>query len=284
MKLLNFKDSVAELDLPTLNNTAKYQGVKGNLPKSRPIEHAQFLHEIIENIERNTNLKTELSPIYASERQAMRVMWEGDPAACPVENYLIQRIATRIQLKDNFNKMNSSVGISYTEKGIQICYGINVQVCSNMLIWGGNLMSTFGQNKMPYDRMLDAFDDWMLRHEEKRDKNKEIIIALKNREVSDQELFEVLGKLAYSAERSNHIGGNGSSLNNTQVSRLIDNIYDEGTANGELVTRSAWDLTQWGTNNLKADQEARDLTKIYDTTHKFSNTIVEQFLPEINLN
>jgi len=281
MDKIEFKDGVGIVDLPTLERTARYEGIRGNLPKTRPIEHHQLIRNVLDNIKSNISHGVVTDPIYASERQAMRVMWNGEKEECPVENYLIQRLVTKIMIGDTEKGLNSAVAISYTEKGIQIAFGTNVHSCTNLMIWGQNLMSTFGHNKVNYDAMMDAFDDWMKRFEEKRAFSLDVIAQLKKRKVKEPELFEMLGKLIYEAERSNYSGGNGSSLNVSQTLRLIDN-YEKEREEKKVVT--AWDICNWGTNGLKPEQDAKDLTQIYDTTHKFSNTIAGHFLPELNLN
>ena len=198
MSTLKFKGNVATLDLPTLDRTVKYEMAKGGLPRNRPIEHFKLIRDIQSNIKGNTKLDSTIDTIYTSERQAMRVMYEG-------------------------NEFKAAVGISYTDRGIQLAFGTHVNVCSNMMIWGQNFMSTYGANKVGFNVMMDAFDDWMKRFDEKRKQDMEIINALKKRKVKENELFEVLGRLIHGAERGNNSNSDGSSLNVSQTLRLIDN-------------------------------------------------------------
>ena len=281
MNKLDFKGNVATLDLPTLDRTVKYEMAKGGLPRNRPIEHFKLIRDIQSNIKGNTKLDSTIDTIYTSERQAMRVMYEGDPETCPVENYLLQRIATKLLINDESNGFRGAVGISYTDRGIQLAFGTHVSVCSNMMIWGQNFMSTYGANKVGFNVMMDAFDDWMKRFDEKRNQDMSIIKALKKRKVKENELFEVLGRLIHGAERGNNSNSDGSSLNVSQTLRLIDN-YEKERQGKDTIT--AWDITNWGTNNLKPDQDGGDLTSIYNTTHKFSNVIAEHFIKDLILN
>ena len=281
MSTLKFKGNVATLDLPTLDRTVKYEMAKGGLPRNRPIEHFKLIRDIQSNIKDNTKLDSTIDTIYTSERQAMRVMYEGDPEDCPIENYLLQRVVTKLLINDDSNGFRGAVGISYTDRGIQLAFGTHVNVCSNMMIWGQNFMSTFGTNKVGFNVMMDAFDDWMKRFDEKRNQDMNIIKALKKRKVKENEMFEILGRLIHAAERGNSSKSDGSSLNVSQTLRLIDN-YEKERQGKDTIT--AWDITNWGTNNLKPDQDGGDLTSIYNTTHKFSNVIAEHFIKDLILN
>ena len=281
MNTLKFKSNVAELDLPTLERTVKYEMGKGGLPKNRPIEHFKLITDLQNNIQDNTKLEAEIDTIYTSERQAMQIMHDGDKENCPIEKYLLQRIATKLTVDDKNKGYKAAVGISYTDRGIQVAFGTHVNVCSNLMVWGPNFMSTYGGNKVGFSIMMDAFDDWMKRFQEKRESDYEIIKALQNREVKENEMFEVLGRLIHAAERGNGPKSDGSSLNVSQTLRLIDNYETERQGKDKI---TAWDITNWGTNNLKPHLDGGDLTSIYNTTHKFSNVIAKHFLEDINLN
>lgn len=284
MNTLKFKNNIAELDLPTLEKTVKYEMAKGGLPRNRPIEHYKLITRLKDNIQDNTKLEAKIDTIYTSERQAKQIMFDGE-GECPIENYLLERVVTKLLVEDKVKGYKAAVGLSYTDRGIQVAFGTHVNVCSNLMVWGDNFMSTFGSNKVPFDIMMDAFDDWMKRFQEKREQDHVIIKALQKRNVKENELFEVLGRLIHSAERGNSTKDDGS-LNVSQTLRLIDNYEKERQAKidrgNEKIT--AWDITNWGTNNLKPQIDGGDLTSIYNTTHKFSNVIAKHFLLDLNLN
>lgn len=285
METINFVDGLAELNLSTLQRSTSYELAKGGLPKNRPTEHYQLINDLSSLIKDNTKLTTELESIYATEKNSLRVMYKGDKDKCPVENYLIQRIFTKINIVEpNQKNINVAIALSYHEMGIDIAYGINVSVCKNLLIFGQNHLSTYGHNKIPYNKVLDVIDDWLKRYEEKKQYDYNIVETLQKRKVKDKELFEILGKLIYQAERNNTYHQNGSSLNVSQTLRLIDNYNIKFIDTDKKRTITAFDLLQWGTNNLKPNQDGKDLTKIIDTSNKFSNFIVTELCPEINLN
>ena len=132
METLTFENNIATLDLPTLERTAKYEMARGGLPKNRPTEHFKLISDISSNIEKNTKLETKIDVIYTSERQAMQIMHDKTDGDCPIEKYLLQRITTKLLVLDGQKETTAAVGVSYTDKGIQIVFGSQVNVCSNL--------------------------------------------------------------------------------------------------------------------------------------------------------
>ena len=45
-------------------------------------------------------MEAKIDTIYTSERQAMQIMHDGDKENCPIEKYLLQRIATKLTVDD----------------------------------------------------------------------------------------------------------------------------------------------------------------------------------------
>lgn len=282
--ILKFENNLAEINLDTLKSTASYEMARGGLRKSAPIEHHELIHNLCSKVLAITKFKPVLDTIYATEKNTLRVMWKGKKEECPVENHLVQRILTRIDIiEPDQKKLNVSIAVAYHETGIQIAYGTNVQVCKNLLIFGSNRVSTYGQDKVPFDKLMDVIDDWLRRYDEKKERDYDIIEVLQKRKVKDTELLTILGKLIYQAERNNTFHKNGAPLNVSQTLRLIDN-YNIEITNKISKSITAFNLLQWGTNNLKPNQDGRDLTQTIDTSNKFSNFIVKELCPEINLN
>ena len=180
MNTLKFENNIAELDLSTLERTVKYEMAKGGLPVNRPMEHYKLITSLKDNIQDNTKLEAKIDTIYTSERQAKQIMFDGK-GECPIENYLLERVVTKLLVEDKHKGYKAAIGLSYTDKGIQVAFGTHVNVCSNLLVWGPNFMSTFGANKVKFSIMMDAFDDWMKRFQEKREQDYSIVKALQKK-------------------------------------------------------------------------------------------------------
>lgn len=277
MNTLSFEKGVSTLDLDTLKRTAKYEMAKGSLPTNRPIEHHNLLSELMHKIGGyNTGITAELEDIYAAESMAMRVMHAGKKEDCPVENYLLQRLTTRIHLKHpDDNEFNMAVGISYNEKGITMAFGPNVWVCANQNVFGNNIMQTYGKEKIPFDKMMDLFNEWMMSFDHMRTEDYKMINNMKETTVGREAVDVLYGKLIHSAVRQNMDSKEVAPLNQSQVADFIRASYSEEYEVPATEEVSVWDLQQMGTSILKPNKS--DLVSLLPTVNNFSNFVINEF-------
>lgn len=274
---LQFEKGVAELDLATLKRTAKYELAKGSLPASRPIEHAHLIENLCNIASKVPNIQVDVEKIYAAEGQAMRVMWQGKKDECPVENYLIQRITNRIHLKHvSDNEFNMAIGLSYNEKGISMAFGSNVWVCSNQNVFGDNIMHTFGgDRKVPFDKMLEIFNKWMLDFNKYRDFDYQMIEKMKSTPIQENAKQVLYGKLIDAAVLQNIDAKISAPLNQTQVADFIRASYSPEYAIPSDRSATVWDMQQMGTSILKP--KTSDMVSLLESQNNFSNFIIKEF-------
>ncbi len=265
------------MDLSTLARTAKYELAKGSLPASRPIEHYQLLDNLTNIASKIPNVRVEQEDIYAAEAQAMRVMWSGAKNECPVENYLIQRITTRIHLKyASDSDMNMAIGVSYNEKGISMAFGSNVWVCSNQNIFGDNIMHTFGgDRKVPFEKMMELFHKWMLDFNMYRDQDYKMVEKMKERTIEENAKQLLYGKLIDKAVLQNLDTKQSAPLNQTQVADFIRASYSPEYLIPDTRPANVWDLHQMGTSILKP--KTSDMVSLLQNQNDFSNFIINEF-------
>lgn len=274
---LTFDKGVAELDLDTLKRTAKYELAKGALPTARPVEHGALLDALTHIASLVPGISLELDKIYAAESMAMRVMYQGDKNACPIENYLLQRLTARIDLSHSSDTdFNMAIGVAYNEKGISLAFGTNVRVCSNQNIFGENIMHTFGgDRKVPFDKMIEVFGKWMLEFNKYRDNDYELIEKMKRTEIEGNAKQILYGKLIDKAVVQNMDSKVKAPLNITQVADFIRTSYspEYKVADDKLAT--VWDMQQMGTAILKP--KTTDMVSLLESQNNFSNFIVNEF-------
>lgn len=276
MNTILFDKGLATLDRTTLRNSASYELAKGLLPMSRPVPHHQLLNDLIGIAAGVNGITIEEEPIYATEAQSMRVMWAGKKEECPIENYLIQRLATRFHLRTDEDKdFNMAVGVAYNEKGISLAFGANVRVCSNQNIFGENIMHTFGgDRKVPYSKMMEVFQHWMNEFESKRFDDYELISSMQKREITEDGKQLLFGKLIENATRANMRHDVIAPLNVTQVGDFIRASYSpEYQVTERLAT--VWDLQQMGTSILKPT--TTDLVTMFESNHSFNQFLLTEF-------
>ena len=284
MKTLTFDELVASVDRDTLAQTAKLELVNGGLPKSRPVEHFQVLNDFEDIIDKSKILKNaELvaDPIYISKRHAARVNYEGDPELCPINKYLCRRLITRYTITRGFHDsdatpnddFSTSIGIAYTENGIQVAYGMNVSICSNMTIFGGNVYKTYGRGKLDYETILDVVNSKISNHEKYLEENISAVRSLKGRIVDEKRRDKIFGKLIQQATLLQNQGvNNRPPLNITQCVNMIRESRDSKT-NPMTSENTMWDVLQWGTAILKPKNN--DMETLLPHIQHFSNYIYE---------
>ena len=279
MNTIKFNEGIAKLDFDTLKRTAGYEMAKGGLPKNRPLEHHQLIDMLADKANSIKNSSVSIDPIYCTEKQALRVMWAGNKDECPVENHLIQRLTTRIQIKSKSDKeMNMAIGLSYNEKGITIAFGANIWICSNQNVFGENLMSTYTagrKEKMPFEKIMDVFNAWMTNFEAKKESDYKKIELMNNTIVERKELKLLYGELIESAVLSNLEGSYNAPMNQTQVAEFIRQAHSEKyeVPVGEEI--KLWDLNQMGTEVLKPHYN--DFTTSYQVLNNFNNFLLDKY-------
>ncbi len=273
MSILNFEKGLATISRETLSKSASYELAKGTMPAARPISHHELLDKIVQRAAK-LNITVTEDPIYATESQSMRVMWPGKKEECPIENYLIQRLVTRIQLKTNSDTdMNMAIGIGYNEKGITMAFGPNIWVCQNQNVFGQNIMHTFGgDRKVPFDKMMEVFEKWMLEFDHKRDADYLLIERMKAREIQEDAKQLLYGKLINAAVLQNMDTKQEAPLNQTQVADFIRASY---SPEYKTECTTVWDLQQMGTSVLKP--RSTDLVTIYQDNNSFNKFLLNEF-------
>lgn len=276
MKTLNFENGIAEMDLPTLHKTVDYEMAKGSLPKTRPLHHSNLITQLHDEINRVDGVSIVQDPIYATEKQAMRVMWPHKDKECPVENLLIQRLITNIGLKVKGEKeMSMNIALSYHERGIALAFGPKVWACSNLCVFGDNVMRTYGSDKVPFDTMIDNFKGWMARFGEMRDQDFGMVEKMKAREIEENAKDLVFGKLIHNAVLMNMDSKHEAPLNQTQVADFVRASYSDEYQVPANRKTNVWDLLQMSTNALKPQNT--DMTQLIDYDQRITNFLVEEF-------
>jgi len=272
-----WKDSYAELDVPTLKRTVRYELAKGGLRKAAPIEHFQLLENIVEMTQIATKREVQLDPIICTEAQALRMMWAGKREECPAENYLIQRLLTRIQIQDENEDLNMSIAVAYNESGIQVAFGTNVRICTNLNIFGGTLWSTYGsRNKVPFDKGMEVLKSWLASFNLIRNTNIDTIEKLQKTIIMPNEIEQFEGKLLQNAVLSNNGKAVDAPLNVTEVCRMVEEIDKERSKKQDSGNDfTAWDLTNTGTAVLKP--KTSNMIDLLDSTERFNSTILQYF-------
>lgn len=276
-RILNFVDKHIAINLPTLKATARYENAKGGLPSVRPVEHHELLDTVkgmftdIVGLQEYNLVEHE---IFAYEGTALRLNWPkgNDPTTCPTENYLIGRILTKFSfpsIEGKDNEQDQSIAIGYHEKGIDIAFGPNVRVCSNMNIFGGKLISTYGgKQATPFDKMIEVLKSWFYEFKQHELNDYLTIQQLKETTLDYPQIVNLIGNAYINARAKNKGLIKNDWMNEATVGKMTDYIYSKRDE-----VKTAWDLTQIGTNLLKPG--GNDLMTMLKVNRNWNDFVVE---------
>lgn len=269
-----------DISLGLLKQTASLADpFSGLLPNSRPIEHWQLIEQISETVDK-AKLKYKLDPIWISKGESKKIrQLDPDNVGIP-ESYLFQRLVTRINiLTPDFvqHGVNTSIAIGYTERGIQIAFGANVKICSNMCIFGGNLMHTYGDNKMRYDKMMQLVEKNIQELDSIAKRDFHILDRFRDTPINQQEMITSIGELHIQAVQGTYFGGQ-SPLNIGQVSNLTKGLVKLTpdiltTSNDNII--SLFDFYNMGTEILHPSKT--EITTLLPDTLQWGNYLTNRY-------
>jgi hypothetical protein len=268
---------MAVLDLATLEETGEFGNIKGELPRSRPIEHYKFIQGCLKTFE-HFNVVSKLEPILAHGKSIHVHRDKGLSVdhSYPLDRYLIQRFVTSIQFTDPDDEdMSMALAISFNEKGLAVAFGPKVWACANQMIFGENLLKTYGPNKMEWKKILDHLRLWAREYNEHRNKDYKMIHTLKNTELPRDCVDNLYGKLFKEAVLTNFGASDAGILNQSQCAEFVRASVSseyEVPLDREI---TAWDLMQMGTSVIKP--EKADMASILDVQSGFTKFIYDEY-------
>lgn len=288
MDFLTFdtENKSATIELNDLDRTIKLEDAGGKLTASSPVHHAELIKNVIELSHKHLGQGIEpiLTPMVIKQGNSKRIQWKGEADKCPMENYLIERLVAKIQFKGSGQfadiptaKGTMAVGISYTEKGIQMAFGHNVNICQNLNVFGDNVFSTYGDknSRVPFDKGMQLLESWMQNFDQHREMNKVSIEKLMNRVITDDERLRIFGKI-YEMAILKNAGMNeiDNPLNVTECNKMVTAGFSQIT-NKEKAPITAWDLTNWATSVLKP--ESSDMLNLLTKNSRLNRFLLDEF-------
>lgn len=270
-QFLDFETSKVQIiTLDQLRRTEKENDVYGNPLKG--MYHFELINTLVElcashgyeaeiydlfaanNRDRNTPGVTRLP-----EKEALK----GDKA---VEAHILRRVFCNIRLRD-FDKgegddaITTNMAMSFHQKGIQLGIGRNVVICHNQcMLSPEQYAATYGENRTKgykLNELLERADAWLCALRSIVSTDDEKIERMKDREITAQEMFTIIGMLTSlrvaSETKYKSIRNTGTTipLNQAQIGRLTEKMMLAYNERGKV---SAWDLYNAATDMYKSTQ------------------------------
>ena len=197
--VFNDKQNVIDLNLPELQLTADYKGMR-----KHEISHHRIMDDLLKDLN-GRGYDAKLATLLVSKNgvdypTTREVETKGyltsvnDIRGVIVRNCIGRIDITGDGLSDKFT--NQQIAISYNKQGIALAMGTNVQICSNMNIFGGQMMQNYGTGSVPILRMLDLMASWIQNMRQFRERDLAIHKLLKEAKIDPlREVDEVVGHL-----------------------------------------------------------------------------------------
>ena len=280
--LISFiENPVQEITLDQLRVTADERTARQDYMNG--IAHYQLFDRVAEIVEKG-NLNFHVEKIYAADNKnkvlpgvTVLPFAQEKYGMGSLESHILRRVTGKISIT-NFQdeESNGSLAISFHQQGVQIAFGQNVKICSNMSIFGENLIYSYGQNGMPIDKMFNVVSDWVSNFEEMRAYDTKLMNAMKNILIEPEKaLPELIGNLQIEAvnaayRKSNLI----PPLNISQISQFTKNALDKVEELKGGMT-SLWQLYNLATELHKPG--ATDFPNILPANKNFGNFIIRNY-------
>lgn len=281
------EESTKDIPLTTLSQSLMIRDAKGQAPKNRPIQSWELI-ETVEEACQKYGIDAEVKHIYVPKPSSTPVINREEKEIyasgqnIPIEKWLFNRVAFMVQLRHAADaRMVTAIVGSFHDKGIQLAWGQHVNICSNMCIFGENSMYTFGDKKMPYEKMMEVVVKWISEFEVKRNHDLEIIEQMKAYVIAPERIEGLMdalvGRLYRNAVKAAYHKGEDQVFNISQCSEFVQHFETEFKKNFDEHDRhipiSLWDLYNYGTAILSP--ENTDIVGVYSTVTEWGSFLAD---------
>lgn len=285
MRELSIVDKREVLTLPELSATVDESLIGGS---DRRMRHADFIGEIVQMLEKG-NIKHEVEPLHVRMGgpsnmpnitfiQNVAKNYSGER---PLEAHLIRNLAGKIQINELSDELsNQALAFSFNQNGIQLAYGMNVHACSNLCVWGENVMYSYGKHKHPINEIFSILGDWLQLLDKKRAVDLEYMNKLAGIEAGHPDVLRLMGELLVEANKKNMKEFVNSEsvapLNDTQVSAFAKDYVRKFQKIDKIKVENMWDVYNIGTALLRPDR-VNNFEPIYRQNKALGDFMIKQY-------
>jgi len=279
--IIEDNSKAVELTLDQLRETRTFADAFGNMPEKFLKEHHIFIKDIMdmaEGVGAKPSIGQILAPSKGIEKISLAEAEEKGLDQDLAENTCVKVVIGRIDLGDKFAKKlwNLAIGFMYNEKGMEICVGTNIAICSNLTIFGeGVHYKSHGRGAISISEMYVNVKTWLENLEGFDTVNSELLERMIAIPIDwDKGTESFVGHCLKAAVRRNYHKGNAFPLNMTEVGRMTSYLIgQEGTEDAE--NPSLYHLYNAGTWLLT---HSDDLPNKYGTIKEFTEWFEKEWL------
>lgn len=276
MKEFRFDPSeqVKVIPLEDLRESRSILDFTGRSPKNRPVEPVELIEQLVAMCNENRIIHN-LDEIYVDKNNSRPTRQGQKEVSYDIGNWLFERILTRISFHDGNDAFNSAIGISYNEKGITLAFGTNVKICSNMsILHRDHCISTFGNDKETFDRMMIIFGSWLQNLPQHSEDNFKKLSIMQKKKLKPEKIDEFIGRLYKKAVTKAYINQSERNvpLNISQMSILTQNLLKENVDN----VKTVYDFYNIGTQIFKPGRN--DFATMFEDNYTWCEIIDSELM------
>ena len=245
---------------------------------SRPIQSWELIEKITQQLG-GKSISHSLDSIYVQKSESQQILTSAERGMytaenTPISKWLFNQLITKININPlKEGDTNTSIALSFNKNGVLVAFGQNVRICSNMCVFGSNLMTTYGVNKIPFDKMIEVLNHWLDTMAEKEAFDLQMIDGMKSIDIDKvSEIDRLIGNL-YRKSVKQAYGSVVAPFTMTQMSVLTQDINKRLEEDSRLGT--VWDLYNIGTNLYKPTDV--DMVNIYHAPKVWYDAIIEEY-------
>lgn len=272
-----------ELTIDQLRETSTFADAHGLMPKQFPMEHHIFIEKLLGMIT-DTGAKAEIGQILASVKGIQRIS-EAEAKSKNLNqkearNTTVRVLIGRIDIGDEFTKplWNLAIGFMYNEKGIEVCIGTNISICSNFTIYGeARHLRNYGRDAMELNKIFDTIEDWIKNFEGIEGVNSALLQRMADMKIIWNEGVKLfIGECVVAAVRRLYHKGDPFPLTVTLINRMTSYLIDlESKLLNDGISPSLYTLYNAGTYVLTHNT---DLEGKFGSIREFTTWFEEHWL------
>ena len=177
------------------------------------------------------------------------------------------------------------IGMSFNDEGIQIAFGMNVRVCSNFSILGGQIMSTFKRSNnegLSWQSIEIQMKDWVNNLDQKMKLEMDLMNRMIEKQITEPAVIDrVIGGLykraidqAYGSKMLAPFDTAGMSNFTQNIIKASGPVRDH-VFNQEAGINNVWDLYNYGTQVMKPGMV--DIAEIQTSSALFADYLFDEF-------
>lgn len=292
-EMFGFKpdETVKDVQIAQLEKSIRVEGKHGRILQTRPVQSWNVL-KFIMGLMIQQNMNYTMEHIYVQKRNSFPMINDQDKNLgynrenCPINKWMFDKVVSSFIVPNvGSDLVDARIGVSFNEDGIQLAFGLNVRVCSNFAILGGELMSTFKsghRDAYSWDSIEIKLKDWIQNLEQKLKVETNLMNRMIEKPIKEPAVIErVIGGLYKRAIDQAYGSKLPAPFDTAGMSNFVQNILQmpaevvDHQFNQGYGIKNVWDLYNYGTQVMKPGMV--DIAEIQRSSSMYADYLFDEF-------